>query len=56
VHEAVRASSERSAPTRADDERLKTLERGPRELKRVNEIPRKASACVAAADRDRLTK
>lgn len=37
-------------------ERLKALERENRELKRANDILRKASAFFAAAELDRYTK
>lgn len=56
VREAERAAGERPGPTRADTERLQALERENRELKRANEILRKASAFFAAAELDRLTK
>ena len=56
VREAEREAGERPGPTRADAERLQALERENRELKRANEILRKASAFFAAAELDRLTK
>lgn len=56
VREAERDAGERPGPTRSDTERLQALERENRELKRANEILRKASACFAAAELDRLTK
>ena len=56
VREDAREAGERPGPTRADDERLKALERENRELKRANEILRKASAFFAAAELDRLTR
>jgi transposase len=56
VREAEREAGERPGPTRADTERLQALERENRELKRANEILRKASAFFAAAELDRLTK
>ena len=45
-----------AGPTRAEEERVKALEREVRELRRANEILRKASAFFAAAELDRLTK
>ena len=56
MREAEREAGERPGPTRADEDRLKALERENRELKRANEILRKASAYFAAAELDRLTK
>lgn len=56
VREAEREAGERPGPTRTDTERLQALERENRELKRANEILRKASAFFAAAELDRLTK
>jgi transposase len=56
VQEAEREAGERTGPTRSDTERLQAVERQNRELKRANEILRKASACFAAAELDRLTK
>ena len=56
VREAERDAGARPGPTRSDTERLQTLERENRELKRANEILRKASAFFAAAELDRLTK
>jgi len=56
VRAAEREAGERPGPTRADTERLQALERENRELKRANEILRKASAFFAAAELDRLTK
>lgn len=49
VREAEREAGHRPGPTRAEEDRLKALEREIRELKRTNEILRKASAFVAAA-------
>ena len=46
----------RSGTTSSDRERLKALERENRELKRANEILRKASAFFAQAELDRRTK
>ena len=59
VREAERDVGERPGPTRSDTERLQALARENRELKRANEILRKASAFFAAARSlllDRLTK
>jgi transposase-like protein len=56
VRDAEREAGERPGPTRSDTERLQALERENRELKRANEILRKASAFFAAAELDRLTK
>jgi transposase-like protein len=49
-------AGERPGLTTDERERLKALERENRELKRANEILRKASAFFAAAELDRLTK
>jgi transposase-like protein len=46
----------RSSPTSGDADRLAALERENRELKRANDILRKASAFFAAAELDRLTR
>ena len=46
----------RSGMTSSDRERLKALERENRELKRANEILRKASAFFAQAELDRRPK
>lgn len=56
VREAERNAGLRPGPTRADDDRLKALERENRERKRANEILRKASALFAAAELDRHTR
>lgn len=56
VREDERAVGERPGPTRAEEDRVKALEREVRELKRANEILRKASAFFAAAELDRLTR
>ncbi len=56
VRQAERDSGKRSGLTTDDRERLKQLERENRELKRANEILRKASAFFAAAELDRVTK
>ena len=47
---------ERPGLTTDERERLKSLERENRELKRANEILRKASAFFAAAELDRFTR
>ena len=59
--QAEQDAGERSSPTRVDVDRLVALERENRELKRANDILRKASAFFAAAGRplrelDRLTR
>jgi transposase len=46
----------RADGNRADQERLKELERENRELRQVNEILRKASAYFAQAELDRRPK
>jgi transposase-like protein len=46
----------RAAPSTDERERLKALERENRELKRANEILRKASAYFAQAELDRRPK
>ena len=51
-----RDTGRRAGVTTDERERLKVLERENRELRRANEILRKASAYFAAAERDRLTK
>lgn len=56
VRRAETDAGERPGLTTDERERLKALERENRELKRANEILRKASAFVAAAELDRLTK
>lgn len=53
VREAERESGQRPGPTRAEEERVKALEREVRELRRTNEILRKASAYFAQAELDR---
>lgn len=53
VRDAERAAGERPSPTRADTERLQTLKRENRELKRANAIMGKASAFCAAAEVER---
>jgi len=56
VRQAERDSGKRSGLTTTERERLKDLEREVRELKRANEILRKASAYFAAAELDRRPK
>jgi transposase len=53
VRRAERDQGLRSGMTSSDRERLKALERENRELKRANEILRKASAYFAQAELDR---
>ena len=56
VRQAERDQGLRSGMTSDDRERLKKLERENRELKRANEILRKASAFFAQAELDRPLK
>ena len=56
VRQAERDSGKRGGVTTAERERLKQLERENRELKRANEILRKASAYFAQAELDRRHK
>ena len=56
VRRAERDTGQRPGLTTDERERLKALERENRELKRANEILRKASAVFAAAELDRFTK
>jgi transposase len=56
VRQAERDSGKRSGLTSSDQERLKVLERENRELKRANEILRKAAAFFAQAELDRRPK
>ena len=56
VRRAERDSGQRAGLTSADRERLRVLERENRELKRANEILRKASAFFAQAELDRRAK
>ena len=53
VREAERETGQRAGPTRAEEDRMKALEREVRELRRTNEILRKASAYFAQAELDR---
>ena len=56
VRQAERDSGKRDGLTTTERERLKELERENRELKRANEILRKASAFFAQAELDRRPK
>jgi transposase len=56
VRRAERDAGQRAGLTSDEREQLKALERENRELRRANEILRKASAFFAAAELDRLTK
>jgi|SRR5882672_5225386 len=56
VSQAERDQGKRAGTTSAERERLKVLERENRELKRANEILRKASAYFAQAELDRRQK
>jgi transposase len=56
VRQAERNQGHREGLTTSDRERLKALERENRELKRANEILRKASAFFAQAELDRKAK
>ena len=56
VREWERDQGVRGGLTRSDRDRLKELERENRELKRSNEILRKASAFFAQAELDRRPK
>ena len=56
VRRAERDQGLREGLTNSDRERLKALERENRELKRANEILRKASAFFAQAELDRKLK
>ena len=56
VRQAERDQGRRAGLTSAERERLKTLERENRELRRANEILRKASAYFAQAELDRRPK
>jgi transposase len=53
VRQAEKDSGQRPGLMTSDAERLKALERENRELKRANEILRKASAYFAQAELDR---
>jgi transposase len=56
VRQGERDAGERPGLTSSERERLKQLERENRELKRANEILRKASAYFAQAELDRRAK
>src|SRR5215203_3441180 len=56
VRQAERDSGQRAGLTTDERQRLKELERDNRELKRANEILRKASAYFAQAELDRRAK
>jgi len=56
VRQAERDLGRRAGLTSTERERLKELERENRELKRANEILRKASAFFAQAELDRRAK
>jgi transposase-like protein len=56
VRQAQRDHGKRPGLTTADRERLQELEREVRELRRANEILRKASAFFAQAELDRRPK
>ena len=56
IRQAQRDSGKRPGLTTAEQERVKELEREVRELRRANEILRKASAYFAQAELDRRPK
>jgi transposase len=56
VRQAERNQGRRAGLTSTERDRLKELERENRELKRANEILRKASAFFAQAELDRRSK
>src|SRR5690348_16095576 len=56
VRQAERNTGQRPGQTTSERERMKDLEREVRELKRANEILRKASAYFAQAELDRRPK
>jgi len=56
VRQAERDQGKRGGLSNSDRDRLKELERENRELKRANEILRKASAFFAQAELDRRPK
>jgi transposase-like protein len=56
VRRAERDSGQRAGMTSSERERLKSLERENLELRRANEILRKASAFFAQAELDRRGK
>src|SRR5690606_692705 len=53
IRQAERDTGQRSGLTTAEQQQLKALERENRELRRANEILRKASAYFAQAELDR---
>jgi transposase-like protein len=56
VRQAERDTGRREGPSSADRDRLKALERENLELRRANEILRKAAAFFAQAELDRRPK
>jgi len=56
VRQAEKDAGKRAGLTTSERQRLKELERENRELKRANEILRKASAYFAQAELDRRAK
>ena len=56
VRQVERDQGQRSGQTTSERDRLKALERENRELKRANEILRKAAAFFAQAELDRRPK
>ena len=56
VRQAARDTGQRAGLTTDERQRVKALEREVRELKRTNEILRKASAYFAQAELDRRSK
>jgi transposase len=56
VRQSERDAGKRSGLSSSENERLKELERENRELKRANEILRKAAAFFAQAELDRRPK
>ena len=56
VRQSERDSGKREGPTTSERERVKALEREVFELRRANEILRKASAFFAQAELDRRPK
>jgi len=56
IRQAEKDGGKREGPTTSELERLKALERENFELRRANEILRKASAFFAQAELDRLPK
>ena len=56
VRQAERDQGQRPGLTTDERQRLRDLERDNFELKRANEIPRKASAYLAQAELDRRAK